>query len=162
VFEQELVRAAENQQSPLVHGCCYGLLLESGKRTLADFLQQLQQYTGNSSSESLINAAIWIEGVMHTTKVSILRGADQFSQAIDTLLRQASQEDFLTMLPSLRSGFDALPQVQRDVLASSVAKHYQLDSTAAVVQPVPGVGGEDLSDIDQQVQKIMVRWGLAN
>ena len=160
LFEQEIVRAASGDRSPLVHGCCFGLLLETGRRSVDDFCALVEAFANNATAGSLLDAAIWIEGVMYTTKVSMLSGADHMCSAIDLLLRKARQEDFLTMLPRLRAGFEALPTVQRESLAVAVARRYGLASSEDVTQ-LPTDYNQDLSGLDQDVQTIMEQWGLA-
>lgn len=160
LFEQEVVRAASSDRSPLVHGCCFGLLLETGRRTVEDFCSLVESFACNATAGSMLDAAIWIEGVMYTTKVSMLSGADHMCRAIDLLLRQARQEDFLTMLPRLRAGFEALPTVQRESLAVAVARRYDLVSSEVTTQ-LPADYHQDLSGLDQEVQAIMEKWGLA-
>ena len=79
--------------------------------------------------------------------------------ALDELLRAASWDAFLVMVPRLRAAFERLHERQRDSVAARVAARYGLADTEALTELRTSVAAAAwIARIDQQVAAIMKEW----
>jgi hypothetical protein len=106
-----------------------------------------------------ILAGDFLNGVLRVSKTAILLGAKVLVGAVDELLRNATRETFMTMVPRLRGAFESLHERQRDGIASHVAELYGLKESESIRALTTSVGAAQLmAELDSEVAQIMAEW----
>lgn len=160
LFMQHLTMAAEHTTVPFLRGVFLGMLVELRDLPPAVIHDQLKAYA-EASPECLVEAGRFLAGVLAVSRASILIGADDLVASIDNLLRVAGWEDFLMMLPHLRTAFNALDAPQRTSLAERVAQAYGLAEVESLTELRTSVTASALfARIDRDVEAMMKEWEL--
>jgi hypothetical protein len=95
------------------------------------------------------------------SRTSSLVAAEALVAAIDELLRAASWDSFLLLLPRLRSAFERLHERDRDSLAGRVAVLHGLAGPEEVTDLRTSVGAAArIARIDREVDRIMQDWSF--
>ncbi|MBX9695619.1 MAG: hypothetical protein K2Z81_24760, partial [Cyanobacteria bacterium] len=158
LFVEHVIQAHEASEVPFLKGAFFGMLLEMRERSSEDLAAEIIALT-RSPVEKMLSAGDLLHGVMSVSRASILIGADALIQAIDELLKAAVWDDFLTMLPRLRSAFDKLSVSQRSGFAEQVAKKYGLVEATSLTEFITSTSvAAQLARIDGLVSDIMREW----
>jgi hypothetical protein len=131
LFAEATRRAASESPVPFLRGAFLGLLCEIRELPAEALAAEVAGLAG-AASDLMVTAGDLLDGMLAVSHTSILLGADALIGAVDDLLKAASWEPFLVMLPRLRAAFERLSDSHRDSLAATVAKRYGLDSVAEV------------------------------
>lgn len=146
-----------------LRGALSGILTEIRAQSPEDLAADVARFA-RALPEEMVLCGDFLSGVMETSKTALLLGADPIVRAIDELLRVASWEQFLTLLPRTRGAFEAVHDRSRVALGDRVASLYGLkdDDTAAVTRLETSVDtAAKLSEIDARVGQIMKDWSFA-
>jgi len=144
---------------PFMQGAFAGILAELRELDPADLAQRVAAFA-KSHPTKMVLAGEFLDGAFAVSKTSMLLGADALVQAIDELLRAAPWEDFMTLLPKVRSAFERLHERQRLSFADRVATHYGLADGEVIAElPATSAGAAAyLAKLDGQVAAIMKEW----
>jgi Family of unknown function (DUF5682) len=158
LFVQHLQQAAAATSVPFLRGAFLGLLAEMRVITANDLAAEVANLA-LASPERMVTAGEFVDGIFAVSRTSIMLGADALIAAIDDLLRAASWDHFLIMLPKLRGACERLHERQRDSLAERVAVRYGLAKAESIRELTVSVAAATLlTRIDQQVADIMKPW----
>ena len=92
-------------------------------------------------------------------KTSILLGAGELVGAIDELIRTATWDQFVVLLPRVRHAFERLHDRQRMTFAGRVAESYGIKEAAEVAKLSTSLGAAvQMAAIDTEVAAIMKEW----
>jgi hypothetical protein len=143
---------------PFLRGVFLGLLTEMKLKTYADLANEISALA-NGSKETMITAGDFLDGIIATSRASIMLGAKTLVAAVDELLRAADWDSFLTMLPRMRAAFERLHDNQVDSFAATVAQSYGLEASAVLTELRTSVGAAaTIVRIDSRVATIMKEW----
>ena len=157
----ESVRSAYAQStSPYLRGAMCGLLTETRAQPAEVLSQEILKFA-QSRPEVMLTCGEFLDGVMATSRTAIMLGAQSLVESLDVLLRAASWEQFLTMLPRTRKAFERLHDRSRVAFADRVAQLYglqegegdklaQLDTSAGAAVR--------MARIDARVAEVMKEW----
>jgi hypothetical protein len=104
----------------------------------------------------------FLAGLFALAREQVVR-TPALTSALDEVLRELSQEDFLVALPSLRLAFSFFPPVEKAGIARSILTLHgknPADTRTLLrpqVDPALVVAGDSL---DEEVQRVMARFGL--
>jgi hypothetical protein len=159
LFSDGVKAAAIAATVPFMQGAFAGILTELRELDPTDLAQRVAAFA-KSHPTKMVLAGEFLDGAFAVSKTSMLLGADALVQAIDELLRAAPWEDFMTLLPKVRSAFERLHERQRLSFADRVATHYGLADGEVVTELPPTSAGAAayLAKIDGQVAAIMKEW----
>ena len=159
LFSENVKAAAVTTTVPFMQGAFAGILTELREIDPADLARRVATFA-TSHPTKMVLAGEFLDGAFAVSKTSMLLGADALVQAIDELLRAAPWDDFMTLLPKVRSAFERLHQRQRLSFADRVAVKYGLaDSEAVTTLPPTSVAAAAyLAKIDARVAAIMQEW----
>jgi hypothetical protein len=159
LFTDSVKAAALAATVPFMQGAFGGILAELRELDPADLAKRVAAFA-KSHPTKMVLAGEFLDGAFAVSKTSMLLGADALVQAIDELLRAAPWEDFMTLLPKVRSAFERLHERQRLAFADRVATHYGLSDGEVVSElPQTSVGAAAyLAKLDGQVAAIMKEW----
>lgn len=152
-----------DSKSPRLRGALSGILTEIRAQSPEDLAAEVARYA-KALPEEMILCGDFLSGVMETSKTALMLGADGIVRAIDELLRVASWQQFLVLLPRTRGAFEAVHERARVALADRVAALYGLkdDEAAGVTKLETSVGAAlKISEIDARVGEIMKDWDFA-
>jgi len=160
LFVEHLRSAHAASSSPYLRGALCGLLTETRAQP-AEFLAQEILKFAQSRPEVMLSCGEFLDGVMATSRTAIMLGAQSLVQALDVLLRAASWEQFLTMLPRARKAFERLHERSRVAFADRVAELYGLqagegDKLARLDTSVAAAAW--MARIDARVAEVMKDW----
>lgn len=161
LFAENVRSAADTSTVPYLRGAFLGMLAEIRElppQELADEVSSFALY----STDQMVQAGDFLDGVMSVSRTSIMLGADVLVSAIDELLRAADWDTFLMMIPRMRAAFERLHFAQSDSLASRVAIAYGLaEDEQSLTELNTSVGASALiARIDSKVAVIMKRWSI--
>jgi hypothetical protein len=157
---ENLRSAAEVTTVPFLRGAMLGLLTELKILSTEDLSSHLTSLA-KSSAEIMISAGDFLDGIMAVSRTSILVGADSLITAVDELLRVSDYQQFLTMLPRMRSAFERLHEAQRDSFAQTVAIRYGLEDSDAFAELTTSLDtAAFIAHIDFKVARIMKEWSF--
>ena len=162
VFSSHVRTAARDSTVPFLRGAFIGLLAELREISSDELAQHIADFA-LTTPDRMVEAGDFLDGVMSVSRTSIMLGAEALTAAMDTLLRAADWEVFLTMLPRLRAAFDRLHERQVDSLAGCVARRYGLADAGAsqLTELKTSVGAALLiAQLDQRVAEIMKKWSF--
>src|SRR5262249_34858101 len=155
LFVENVRKAAELSTVPFLRGAFLGMLTELRDMT-AEALAAEVSALARAPVEKMVTAGDFLDGVMAVSRMSILIGADALIGALDELLRAASWDAFLVMVPRLRAAFERLHDRQRDSLAARVAERYGLEEKESITELHVSVGAATvIARIDERVAEIM-------
>lgn len=152
-----------DSKSPRLRGALSGVLTEIRAQSPEDLAADVARFA-RALPEEMVLCGDFLSGVMETSKTALMLGADSIVRAIDELLRAASWDQFLMLLPRTRGAFEAVHERSRVALGDRVASLYGLkdDDAAAVTKLETSVGAAvKLSEIDARVGEIMKDWDFA-
>jgi hypothetical protein len=152
-----------DSKSPRLRGALSGVLTEIRAQSPEDLAAEVARFA-KALPEEMILCGDFLSGVMETSKTALMLGADSIVRAIDELLRAASWDQFLMLLPRTRGAFEGVHERSRVSLGDRVAALYGLkdDDAAAVTKLETSVGAAvKLSEIDARVGEIMKDWDFA-
>ncbi len=160
LFAEHVRKAAEQSTVPFLRGAFLGMLSEI--RDLSpDLLAAEVSALAKAPVDKMTTAGDFLDGIMATSRTSILLGAEALVGAIDELLRAADWDSFLVMLPRMRAAFERLHDQQRDSLAAKVAQRYGLAEAESLTELRTSVAAAAMiARIDQMVARIMEKWNL--
>ena len=144
-----------------MQGAYAGLLTELREIDPADLAARVAAFA-SSHPTKMVLAGEFLDGAFAVSKTSLLLGAEALVGAIDTLLRAAPWDDFMTLLPKVRNAFERLHERQRLSFADRVASRYGLATTEEVSElPVTSAGAAAyLATIDARVAAVMADWSF--
>ncbi|MGZ0166823.1 MAG: DUF5682 family protein [Planctomycetales bacterium] len=161
LFAENVRSAADSSTVPYLRGAFLGMLAEIRELSPQDLADEVSAYS-LYSTDQMILAGDFLDGVMSVSRTSIMLGADVLVAAIDELLRAADWDTFLMMIPRMRAAFERLHAAQSDSLAARVAKAYGLaEDEPPLTELNTSVGAAVLiARIDSKVAAIMNRWSI--
>ena len=160
LFAEHIRKAAEQSMAPFLRGAFVGMLAEI-RDLPTEALAAEVSALAKAPADRMVNAGDFLDGIMATSRTSILLGADALVGAIDDLLRAADWDSFLVMLPRMRAAFERLHEQQRDSLAGKVAQRYGLAEAESLTELRTSVAAAAMIvRIDQEVARIMEKWNL--
>lgn len=157
----ENVRSAYNESnSPYLRGAMCGLLTETRAQPAELLSQEILKFA-QSRPEVMLTCGEFLDGVMATSRTAIMLGAQSLVEAFDVLLRAASWEQFLTMLPRTRKAFERLHDRSRVAFADRVAVLYGLqegEGDQLVKLDTSASAAAWMARIDARVAEVMKEW----
>lgn len=160
LFAAATRRAANESPVPFLRGAFLGLLCEI-RDLPAEALAAEVAGLARAAPDLMVTAGDLLDGMLAVSHASILLGADALVGAVDDLLRAASWDQFLVMLPRLRAAFERLAQSHRDSLAETVARRLGLRSGAEVRTLRGSLGATALvARLDAAVAATLGQWPL--
>ena len=163
LFVENARSTLRDSKSPRMRGALSGILTEIRAQAPEDLAAEVSRYA-RALPEEMVLCGDFLSGVMETSKTALMLGADGIVRAIDELLRAASWEQFMVLLPRTRGAFEAVHERSRVALADRVASLYGLqeDEASAVTKLETSVGAAlKISEIDARVGQIMKEWDFA-
>jgi hypothetical protein len=163
LFVENARTTLRDAKNPRMKGALAGILTEIRAEAPEALAAEVSRYA-RALPEEMVLCGDFLSGVMETSKTALMLGADPIVRAIDELLRAASWEQFMVMLPRTRGAFEAVHERSRVALADRVASMYGLtdDDAAAVTKLETSVGAAvKISEIDARVAEIMKEWDFA-
>jgi hypothetical protein len=162
LFKEHLKIAFDNSTTPYLRGVFAGLLTEIKAQTPQDLAAQVAKFA-HERPEVMLTAGEFIDGEMAVSKTSLMLGAESLVGAIDELVKVASWDQFVTMLPRLRNAFERLHDRQRNSLADRVATLYGLREDEGAKLATLSTSAEaavQMAEIDARVAEIMKEWSF--
>lgn len=160
VLIEHVNRAISVSGVPFLRGAFLGMLTELRVISPEALSLELKGHALRPVEE-LVTVGEFLDGVLASSRTSLLLDADRLVGAVDDLLRAAGDEAFLMMLPRLRTAFLRLHSRQRQTLADHVVRRYGLGAREQVsVLKTSVAGGAMLARIDGQVGRILAEWEL--
>ncbi|MEZ4311224.1 MAG: DUF5682 family protein, partial [Polyangiaceae bacterium] len=160
VFIENARTTLADSKSPRLRGALAGVLTEIRAQSPDELAAEIARFA-RALPEEMVLCGDFLSGVMDTSRTALMLGADGIVRAIDELLRVASWEQFLMLLPRTRGAFEAVHERSRVALADRVATLYGLqeDEAAAVTKLTTSVGAAlKLTEIDARVGEIAKDW----
>lgn len=152
-----------DSHNPRMRGALSGILTEIRAQPPEALAAEVARYA-RALPEEMILCGDFLSGVMETSKTALMLGAEPIVRAIDELLRTASWEQFLMLLPRTRGAFEAVHERSRVALADRVASLYGLkgEEAVAVAKLTTSLDAAvKISEIDARVGEIMKEWEFA-
>jgi hypothetical protein len=160
LFVANVRTASGASTSPYLRGAMCGLLTETRAQPPEQLAAEVARFA-QSRPEVMLTCGEFLDGVMATSRTAIMLGAEALVGALDELLRAASWEHFLTMLPRTRKAFERLHDRSRVAFADRVAELYglkegegdklaRLDTSAGAAMW--------MARLDGRVAEIMTEW----
>jgi hypothetical protein len=146
--------AAAQTSSMFMRGVLLGLLAEL---RVIDGPALAAEITGlaRGSEAAMVAAGDFVRGILEVSRASLMLGADAIVEAIDELLRAASWDTFLVMLPSLRAAFEKLRGADLGVMCDRVARRYGLREVEELDLGLTVGAAALMAEVDQCVAQIM-------
>lgn len=163
LFVENARTTLHDSRHPRLQGALSGVLTEVRAQSPEDLAAALARFA-KARPEEMVQCGDFLQGVMETSKVALILGAEALVRAMDTLLRAATWDQFLTMLPRTRGAFEAMHERGRVALGDRVAALYGLkdDDVAQVTRLTTSVDAAvKISEIDARVGEIMKEWDFA-
>lgn len=163
LFVENARTTLNDSKSPRLRGALSGVMTEIRAQAPEALAAEVSRYA-RALPEEMVLCGDFLSGVMETSKTALMLGADPIVRAIDELLRAASWEQFMVLLPRTRGAFEAVHERSRVALADRVASLYGLqdDEAAGVTKLETSVGAAvKISEIDARVGEIMKEWDFA-
>lgn len=163
LFIENARTTLRDAQGPRMKGALAGILTEIRAEPPEALAAEVSRFA-RALPEEMVLCGDFLSGVMETSKTALMLGAEPIVRAIDELLRAASWDQFLVMLPRTRGAFEAVHERSRVALADRVAAMYGLgeEDAAAVAKIETSVGAAvKISEIDARAGEIMKEWDFA-
>jgi len=162
LFVTNAETAYRDSTSQYLRGAFAGILTEMRARTPEQLADLVAGFAG-SRGEVLAGCGDFLAGLVATSKTAILLGAEPLVKAIDQLLRAASWDDFMILIPRARVAFEDMHDRTRVALADRVAEIYGLgEASSAALVTLPSSGAaERLVRLDSMAEAIMKEWEFA-
>jgi hypothetical protein len=160
LFVENVRSAYAESSSPYLRGAMCGLLTETRAQPAEVLSGEILKFA-QSRPEVMLTCGEFLDGVMATSRTAIMLGAQSLVEAFDVLLRNASWEQFLTMLPRTRKAFERLHDRSRVAFADRVAELYGLKEGEGdkLAQLDTSVGAAVwMARIDARVAEVMKDW----
>lgn len=109
----------------------------------------------------MLTCGEFLDGVMATSRTAIMLGAQSLVEALDVLLRAASWEHFLTMLPRTRKAFERMHDRSRVAFADRVAEMYGLkegEGDKLAMLDTSAGAAVWMARLDARVADVMKEW----
>ena len=154
LFATYVGSAAAQTRSMFMRGVLLGLLAEL---RVLDGPALAAEITGlaHGAEATMVEAGDFVRGIIEVSRASLMLGADAIAEAIDELLRAASWETFLVMLPSLRAAFGKLRSADLGVMCDRVARRYGLRATEELDLSLTVGAAALMAEVDERVARIM-------
>ncbi len=148
--------AAAQTGSMFMRGVLLGLLAEI---RVIDGPALAAEITGlaRGSEAAMVAAGDFVRGILEVSRASLMLGADAIVEAIDELLRAASWDTFLVMLPSLRAAFEKLRGADLGVMCDRVARRYGLREAEELDLALTVGAAALMAEVDEHVARVMSR-----
>lgn len=163
LFVENARTTLNDSKSPRLRGALSGVMTEIRAQAPEALAAEVSRYA-RALPEEMVLCGDFLSGVMETSKTALMLGAEPIVRAIDELLRAASWDQFMVLLPRTRGAFEAVHERSRVALADRVASLYGLqdDEAAGVTKLSASVGAAvKISEIDARVGEIMKEWDFA-
>ena len=160
LFIESMNSAYALSTSPYLRGAMCGLLTEIRAQPAEVLSNEILKFA-QSRPEVMLTCGEFLDGVMATSRTAIMLGAQSLVEALDVLLRAASWEMFLTMLPRTRKAFERLHDRSRVAFADRVAQLYGLQEGEGdkLAQLDTSAGAAVwMARIDARVAEVMKEW----
>jgi hypothetical protein len=158
LFAAHVERAAQLSTMPYLRGAFLGVLTEMRRLKADQIAAELTAYAHGPADQQVV-AGDFLHGVLRVSKTAIMLGAKSLVAAVDELLRIATRETFLGMIPRLRAAFETLHERQRDGVAANVAELYGMKESESLRALTTSVGAAALmAELDGEVATIMAEW----
>jgi hypothetical protein len=164
VFVENAKGAFRDANAPFLRGALAGVLTELRVQTPEELAAQVAAFA-KARPEVLVTCGEFLGGMLATSRTAILLGADALVAAIDELLRTATWEQFLTLLPRTRGAFEEMHDRTRVSLADRVAVRYGLSTEAAdaiAKLETSAAAAQTLVLLDARVAEMMKDWEFAS
>ena len=160
LFVENVRSAYAESNSPYLRGAMCGLLTETRAQPAEVLSQEIVKFA-QSRPEVMLTCGEFLDGVMATSRTAIMLGAQSLVESFDVLLRAASWDQFLIMLPRTRKAFERLHDRSRVAFADRVAELYGLregegDKLAKLDTSVGAAAW--MARIDARVAEVMKEW----
>jgi hypothetical protein len=154
LFATYVSNAAAQTRSMFMRGVLLGLLAEL---RVLDGPALAAEITGlaRGAEATMVEAGDFVRGIFEVSRASLMLGADAIVQAVDELLRAASWETFLVMLPSLRAAFEKLRGADLGVMCDRVALRYGLREAEELDLSLTVGAAALMAEVDLRVAQIM-------
>lgn len=154
LFATYVGSAAAQTSSMFMRGVLLGLLAEL---RVLDGPALAAEITGlaRGSEAAMVAAGDFVRGILEVSRASLMLGADAIVEALDELLRAASWDTFLVMLPSLRAAFEKLRGADLGVMCDRVAQRYGLREAEELDLSLTVGAAALMAEVDQRVAQIM-------
>lgn len=158
LFATHVQHAAKISTMPFLRGAFLGVLTEMRRMKPEQLATELTGYARGSVEQQVV-AGDFLHGILRVSQTAVLLGAKSLVAAVDELLRLATNETFLSMVPRLRAAFETLHERQRDTLAHNVAELYGLkDGESLRTLAVSAGAARLMAELDAEVAEIMKPW----
>lgn len=154
LFATYVASAAAQTPSMFMRGVLLGLLAElrvlDGPALAAEITS-----LARGAEAAMVTAGDFVRGILEVSRASLMLGADAIVEAVDELLRAASWETFLVMLPSLRAAFERLRGADLGVMCDRVARRYGLREAEELDLSLTVGAAALMAEVDERVAEIM-------
>ncbi|HWU86797.1 MAG TPA: DUF5682 family protein [Kofleriaceae bacterium] len=158
LFVENVTTAALAATVPFMQGAFAALLSEMRAVDPADLARRVAAFA-RARPDTMVLAGEFLDGAFAVAKTSILLGAGELVTAIDELIRTATWEQFVVLLPRVRHAFERLHDRHRLTFSERVAESYGLKEAAEVAELRTSVGAAvQMAAIDAEVAAIMKEW----
>jgi len=158
LFITNIQSAVNETEIVYLRGAFQGLLAELKVISSDSVLQYLAAYS-QAPPDILIQAGSFLEGMLSVSRTSLLTGSPKLIEAMESLFKYAEHEQFLVMLPQLRSAFNKMAKQSKLAIADKVAQHHGLKESTKLLKLNTSVEAAVLiSKIDAEVHQIMQAW----
>jgi hypothetical protein len=158
LFANHVEQAAKVSTMPFLRGAFLGVLTEMRRMKPEALAAELTSYARGGVDQQIV-AGDFLHGVLRVSKTAIMLGATALVAAVDELLRNASADTFLNMVPRIRAAFETLHERQRDGVGLHVAELYGLKENQSLRTLAISVGAAHLmAQLDSEVAAIMGEW----
>lgn len=155
-FEGQLWLLARGAQTAFLRGLAWGILLELRATDAPSVARELSALA-QAPEDILVSGAEMVDGLMAASPASVLLEPACLVEALDELLRTASWDAFLTMLPRLRRAAERAGPSGVRALAEEVARRHGL-RTPLALDHLPRSLNLVAVRIDEEVSMIMAEW----
>ena len=160
LFVENVTTAAVATTVPFMQGVFAALLSEMRAVDPADLARRVAAFA-RARPDTMVLAGEFLDGAFAVAKTSILLGAGELVTAIDELIRTATWDQFVVLLPRVRHAFERLNDRHRMTFSERVAESYGLREAAVVAELNTSVGAAvQMAAIDAEVAAIMKEWTL--
>jgi hypothetical protein len=152
--------AYHDSQHPYLRGALAGVLTELRAHTTDQLAKEVAAFAG-ARGEVLAGCGEFLSGLVATSKTAMLLGAEPLVHAIDQLLRAASWDDFMILLPRARGAFEGMHERAKVSLADRVAVIYGLsaeDAASITTLSTSHSAATVLTRLDAEAEAIMQQW----
>ncbi len=159
LFVQHVENAAQVSDVPFLQGAFTGMLTELRVTSVKDASRVLAGFALHP--EQCLTAGDFLDGMLATSRASIMLGADHLVEAVEELLAAADEQAFLVMLPRMRIAFNRLHEAQRSAFAAQVAQRLGIGESTRLTRLDTSVEAAALfARIDRKTAAIMQEWEL--